>query len=356
MRDMGNWMSDLPDRVLLSQITMPGSHDAGINTNDATGVGLGSLKKSSAICQDVNIGLQCQRGSRFFDIRLEVSSSGIKSYHKTLKQGALGESANDMLEGVFQFLQSHPSEFVILRITKPIGASDEIISAIVNSSLRDRIYKSPNFVNFAREEIRSLRGRAICCFDTDRPVKGLIFKTLGKVPFNSLMPKDGLHSFSRYTSDDQFGIVTCGKYSEASDLRDVIDGQVAKIDEHAKHNMGSHLFVLYWTQTFKGSNIRKHTMQKRDPSKEVRKQQVTGGAHHNMNHLKTLLTSGRAIPGQAQLTVGATTYEDRRKMMPNVIMYDFVNEKMSSEIVGLNDPGLRAHLLYEQENPWELVG
>jgi hypothetical protein len=362
MPDMGNWMADFPDRLLLCDLTMPGSHDAGINRDDATGVGIGGLKKSTAICQDVDIALQCFRGSRFFDIRFEVSSEDIRTYHKAPGfGGALGESAEQILEGVYQFLQSHPGEFVILRITKPKGAKDEIISAILNSSLKDRMYKSPTFVNFAGQQIGSLRGKAICCFDIDLPSQGVVSKVLQKVgvgsgpkvPFNMLTPQFGLFPFARYVSDDQFGVVTCGKYSEASDLRDVIDGQVAKMDEHRQHTRGSHLFVLYWTQTFKGSNIRKHTMALPSTGRFTTS---FGGAHHNMGQLTGLLTSGRAMNGRRNVRVQATTYQDRRAIMPNVIMYDFVNERMSSEIVSLNHPGVRAHLLYEEENPWVIAG
>ena len=47
--------------------------------------------------------------------------------------------------------------------------------------------------------------------------------------------------------------------------------------------------------------------------------------------------------GEAKVAV--TDHAGRRNVMPNVIMHDFVNAGSSREIVSLNHPGLRAHLV-----------
>jgi hypothetical protein len=341
---MYDWMSSIDSTRLLSQITMPGSHDAGIFTDEATSKGM--VSKSSAVCQDVNVYEQCIAGSRFFDIRLKASSDGIRTYHLSAIGGALGQSSESILSNVYTFLERNPSELVILRFTKPKGESDEIVKSLLHSSLKKRLYTSSTFKNFARSPISELRGKALCVFEPES--------------FKSLRPQDGLHPFCRYGGGKtQYGIVACGKYSNSAALREVIDGQVGKIDEHAGHSSLDHLFVLYWTQTFnpghifkKGrfkTDIRGLAFKARNPDKERQKQRVTGGAHHNMDYLKDLLAMGQDKFGKNHLKVKPTTLADRQRIMPNVVMYDFVNIETSRKIVALNEPVLMGHLIEDEE-------
>ena len=62
-------------------------------------------------------------------------------------------------------------------------------------------------------------------------------------------------------------------------------------------------------------------------------------------HLKSLLDTGQGQYGKNSLKVVPTTLADRQQIMPNVVMYDFVNIKTSSEIVELNNPGLIGHVI-----------
>lgn len=348
---MYNWMSSIDGNRLLAQITMPGSHDAGIFTDAASSKGM--VAKTSAVCQDASVYEQCIAGSRFFDIRLKVDSGSIRTYHLSAIGGALGQSSQSILGEVYNFLERNPSEFVILRFTKPKGGSEEIVQSVLQSALGKRLFVSRSFVNFAGMPIKDLRGKAVCCFEPET--------------FKSLQPQNGLHPFSRYDKGKtQFGIVACGKYSNSAALREVIDGQVGKIDEHANHSALDHLFVLYWTQTYnpkhsltKGrfkTNIRALAFKPRNLDKERQKQRVTGGAHHNMDYLKDLLQTGQGKFGKQHLKVKPTTLADRQRIMPNVVMYDFVNVKASKEIVALNSPVLMGHLIDDEEALEEFYG
>jgi hypothetical protein len=330
LADMSAWMGALPNNLTLKQITMPGSHDAGVYRESLSSAGItgGLIPKSMTACQDRPILEQCEAGSRFFDIRLKATNTSIRAHHTTKGQGGIGESWDTTLESVSYFLENHPSEFVILRLTKPAGgAKDEIIQKLIDSSLRtNKLYKSPNFPNFADVALQDLRGKAICVFDPKE--------------FRTLHAASGLHPFYRYEDGANIGVITCGKYSDNKKLKKVIDGQVAKIDQHANH-VGSHLFVLYWTQT--GGNIEKNTKQtKQDEDRQ--KGRISGGTHHNMDYLKGLLAFGTDLHS-GQRRVAVTDQQGRRNVMPNVIMYDFINPTSSKEIVSLNDPGLRAHLV-----------
>jgi hypothetical protein len=96
-------------------------------------------------------------------------------------------------------------------------------------------------------------------------------------------------------------------------------------------------------------DIRKVSFKPPNFQKEQQQRRITGGAHHNMDYLKRLVTAGTdARSGQQKTTVVVTTAADRRRIMPNVIMYDFVNAQMSNEIVSLNDPALRGHVVEDE--------
>lgn len=344
-----NWVSTINDDRLLSEITMPGSHDAGIHADVAEKRGVAPERFS--ICQDVNIFDQCIFGSRFFDVRVDAKegAAGGQTYHGGKKIGSLGQSLENILDDVCQFLSIYSREFVILRFSKTKGNLTEVLNRVQTSlgpgpGRIDLLYRQAT--NIASQPISALRNKVICVFEE---VHGAI------------RPVNGLHLFSRYDPPvPPAGLVTCGKYSNSSRLREVVGGQITKIDEHADHHPQNHLFVLYWTQTFNVKkfwahgltvDIRKFSTKERNLKTERQKQRVTGGAHHNMDYLRGLLTTGMDIRTSQQKTrITVTSAADRRRIMPNVIMYDFVNATMSNEIVSLNDPGLMGHLV--EEDPY----
>ncbi|MEJ1338900.1 MAG: hypothetical protein RPU64_00165 [Candidatus Sedimenticola sp. (ex Thyasira tokunagai)] len=339
---MCNWMSILDDNLKLSEITMPGSHDAGIYEDqsrlETTGVGLVPI--NTAICQDKCIYDQCIVGSRFFDVRLEVTDTGVRTHHrKPVLGGALGQGADSILIDVNEFLNRYPSEFVILRITKT-KAKTEILGKILESSLKGRLYRTNTLKNIAKCSIKELRGKAVCAFEPD---------------IGTLHPSLGMQPFYRH-GEGEYGIVTCGKYSNDSRIKKVVAGQVGKINAHTSHNQNDHLFVLYWTQTFnpkklsnwfRSKNIRANTTR---PLNARKAGQLSGGVHHNMHYLTNLLSTGQGLYGKRKLKVTPTTLADRQRIMPNVVMYDFVNTQVSSEIVSLNHRGLMGHLIDEDDD------
>ena len=121
LSDMTAWMGALSDDLKLREIAMPGSHDAGVYREASKKAGFLPIPRSWTTCQSTSVLEQCEAGSRFFDVRLKVSGTSIRAHHTKKGQGAVGESWDSTLESVSAFLEAHPSECVILRLTKPAG-------------------------------------------------------------------------------------------------------------------------------------------------------------------------------------------------------------------------------------------
>jgi len=85
------WMSQIPDQTTLSNIIMPGSHDAGMSeTGHCTG---GPIIIPWVKTQDQSIASQLDSGSRYFDIRVDYDHNELVTYHRNDKgTGCNGQS------------------------------------------------------------------------------------------------------------------------------------------------------------------------------------------------------------------------------------------------------------------------
>ncbi len=106
------WQSMIMDDVLLKQVVMPGSHDAG--TKDMPWY-------SKTQSRDIANQLAC--GTRYFDLRIKMKGGEAKIYHGP----AVSSSLKDILNAVNGFLNENNGEVVILDFQK--FASDEAKSA-----------------------------------------------------------------------------------------------------------------------------------------------------------------------------------------------------------------------------------
>lgn len=146
------WMSELPDNVLLSKLSIPGTHnsmsytcyEANIILKIISGLSkLGKdrlaelvsqiveLKKNSelsklgdvlpeelhpilnctAACQSKTLTEQLQLGARFFDLRLNHE---LKFYHGITPLGL--DMQTDAMPVLDKFLEEHPGETILLRV------------------------------------------------------------------------------------------------------------------------------------------------------------------------------------------------------------------------------------------------
>ena len=98
------WMGKLPGSKLLSQLTIPGTHDTG--TYKGAG---GAL----AQCQTMSIGDQLAAGIRSLDMRCRQINNYFEIYH-TVDQNV---SFDEVYTACIQFLQANPGECIIMKIS-----------------------------------------------------------------------------------------------------------------------------------------------------------------------------------------------------------------------------------------------
>lgn len=94
-----NWMSYVSDDKLIRNLAIPGSHDSGCMEMPWYGA-----------TQDLTFAEQLARGTRYFDIRVNASKKGYVIFHGPVN----GVSYQGVLDDIAEFMDSHPTEFLIL--------------------------------------------------------------------------------------------------------------------------------------------------------------------------------------------------------------------------------------------------
>lgn len=111
---MNNWMSGLQDNISLSKISIPGTHDSGARVDPP-------VLSGTAKTQDLSIAEQLNAGVRFLDIRCRHIDNAFAIHH-----GAIYQNLNfdDVLNACYTFLNSHPSETIIMSVKEEYDPSN----------------------------------------------------------------------------------------------------------------------------------------------------------------------------------------------------------------------------------------
>lgn len=256
-----NWMGKyVTDAMVLSDIVMPGSHDAGVSELNANAGKLGWT--GAAVCQSGSLRDQLNEGSRVFDLRarqvravnaLELENDPlvhgmgdagrIRFFHGGKKGGTKGDAVSDSLWGVRDFLDAYPSEFCILRFTKT--KCPDVVLRMVVSILAGKLYTQTG--NIAQHTVgaNQMRGKAICVFDSTF-----------KLPPNH--QQAGLHAYKKGDSCD-VGLGISGSYAGSPMGWKVNKNQKDKaIQYYVSNNQGDRLYAWYQTVTYR-PNIKSAT-------------------------------------------------------------------------------------------------
>lgn len=343
-----NWLSQVDGSKHLYELTIPGSHDAGVYRDVATIGGTAITMKDVSVktpfvssgqvrCQSLSIYNQAVAGSRFFDCRVYLRSFPLKKYEngklvKQQKVPTLGHFFKDTKEGMgggyggslatvindsLSFVRSHTTEFIILRFSHTQCPEEvaNMLEQIYDSNGNDQ-YIFTGDVNIAQARLANLRGRVVMVFDSKFNKQRLqtyqVKKTLQK--FRSVEHKQGrglaakgMHLFTKYSEGKPAGncLCTCGSFASSDKMSKVYEKSIDAVKKHRDHggNPSDHLCFVYW--------------------------QLTGG---------TVETNTRAATGP-HARLQDFIYDCVKSCgnaLPNVISHDFVERDTCTPIIRLN--------------------
>jgi 1-phosphatidylinositol phosphodiesterase len=101
---LNNWMGAIGDNISVAQLSIPGTHDSGARTEPIGG---------TAKCQNLSIAEQLSAGVRFLDIRCRHIDNAFAIHHGAIYQNL---NFNDVLNACISFLNSNPSETIIMSV------------------------------------------------------------------------------------------------------------------------------------------------------------------------------------------------------------------------------------------------
>ena len=99
-----NWMASMDGHLLLSQLSIPGSHDT---------MALFEPFSGTTRCQNLSLADQFNAGVRFVDIRCRHVNNAFAIYHGRIDQKA---SFDDVLNACANFLSSNPGECIVMSV------------------------------------------------------------------------------------------------------------------------------------------------------------------------------------------------------------------------------------------------
>jgi 1-phosphatidylinositol phosphodiesterase len=108
-----DWMSSVEDERLLSDLSIPGTHDSAAFVEPFPG---------TAKCQSLSLTDQLNAGVRFLDIRCRHIDNAFAIHHGSIYQN---QNFDDVLNAVIGFLNAHPREAVIMSVKEEHTASND---------------------------------------------------------------------------------------------------------------------------------------------------------------------------------------------------------------------------------------
>lgn len=274
------WMGDNPNiqTLSLSQLVFPGSHDAGMSMHqDCTFYGT----QCNTRTQYVDIGMQLELGSRYFDIRPVIYNETFYTGHYADSgipgigiQGCNGQSLDSLLDQAASFLNEPGHELAVLKFSHYYDKDanklcfsetqmNDLISLVktklagllyINTEATQRLADRPLrevtvngsraiavFQFCANKASDDGAGMQCQCADTDGPLC---------VPgSNSADPASGIYSYADYCHDcpPSADLTVYDQYSKTNDLDTMMNNQWSKQGDVNNH--GGDLFLLSWTLT-----------------------------------------------------------------------------------------------------------
>ncbi|TSA27061.1 MAG: hypothetical protein D4R67_06780, partial [Bacteroidetes bacterium] len=218
-----DWMANLPDSILLSQITLPGTHDCAAD-NHSGGVPSGS--HWCVVCQDFRFSNQLLLGVRWFDVRYDNVDDRL--HHSYF---VLSRSLDNIICDARDFLSSHPTETVVFLIKKEYGGStdgtfSDKVWSIIQKYSSTLFYQDDNLPTLG-----DVRGKIVIATHDDSNRNGHLLGPNYSWPDNTELFYGYTTSFTYYVQD-HFSINHVSYGAKSNEIRALIDISVGYPDPH----------------------------------------------------------------------------------------------------------------------------
>lgn len=278
--ERANWMSAYQNKTL-KQLSIPGSHDAAMSTASHCSIG----DDSNTITQIQNISKQLQVGIRYFDIRPvfsfvgSLSNASVNTGHYSgadgFAVGCRGESMDDILDGVHDFLRDNTSEVVILKFSHflanggegmdyffdqlNVSSKQTLIDKLtqkIHDKLSSKVFQKPSTSRIVDIHLSQMAGKAVVVYD----IQDLATVNLGTniytyLDFNADTPNPNsadLVVFDKYTNTDLMSKLI-SQTEPVTDDDKKHPGQEYLLKTAKYH--GGDMFLLSWTLTLQTSDL-----------------------------------------------------------------------------------------------------
>ena len=197
-----NWMQYLPDDRLITNISIPGTH------NSCTYRTSHSISK----CQTYPLKEQLHQGVRYLDLRCIYKKNGLQMYHG---MDNMRLSLDTCLVWVRDFLQEHPSEIILLRFQrekKKGKETDEQYYTAIRAVFEKTGLLMYNSAAIPNKTVGNLRGKAII----------VEYNNMYKIP-------QSVEAYQYLTGFSYWGYLSSTRQVEAKWL-DIMEKEVAVAD------------------------------------------------------------------------------------------------------------------------------
>ena len=147
--DYENWMARIGDDRLISDLSIPGTHDSAARYEKVDG---------TAKCQTLSLDDQLKCGVRYLDIRCRHYNNAFSIHHGSVYQNL---NFNDVLKSCTNFLQKHPKETIIMSVKEEYKAKNNNKSFEAQFKGYVNKYKNMWYLGDKIPKLKDVRGKIV---------------------------------------------------------------------------------------------------------------------------------------------------------------------------------------------------
>ncbi|MFY0567110.1 hypothetical protein ACN28E_25175 [Archangium lansingense] len=319
---LDKWMGEIDDNVRLSELVMPGSHDACMYKVRS---GSGS-KVAKTVTQFLTIKQQLNIGTRFFDIRVYKDGQTLRPGHFIKKDksdwfGSYGPEFSNVMRDLQDFMESSTEEVVIIKFSTSKAAHDDAIR-MIEYELSDFLFTSRAPRNLADMKLGNLRGKILGVFDAEEGRRGGLQLVSKKTP-----------TADKHFDQPRSMLWLNGDAPQCNNIRKVMEKQNEKRKAQDQVLLAPHLEMFYLTITAGVRDVfAGHTSIVDNTSREFGLRPI------ERNRPDPEYSPYGGWGGDAAEAYGRYVDAVQGDNDVNVFMYDFVNEDVNRMLIGRNIP------------------